>query len=47
MKSEKNIYKVDVVDKVDIERIYIANTLLYINITLSTLYKYFYINRWT
>ena len=53
MKSEILINKVDVVDKVDkvdkvdIEIILIANILLYINITMSTLYKYIYFNRWT
>lgn len=38
---------VDEVDKVDIERRFIANTLLYINITLSTLFKYIYFKKWT
>lgn len=35
------------VDKVDIGIISIANILLYININMSTLYKYIYFNRWT
>lgn len=38
---------VDAVDKVDIEIRFVANKLLYINIVMSTLYKYIYINRWT
>ena len=38
---------VGAMDKVDIERRFVANTLLYIDIKMSTLYKYIYINRWT
>lgn len=47
MKSETYINKVDVVDKVDIAIIFKSNLLLYIGITMSTLYKYIYFNRWT
>lgn len=47
MKSEKDIHKVDVVDKVGIGRFIVFNTLLYIDIVMSTLYKYMYFNRWT
>jgi len=47
MKSENDIYEVDLVDKVDIGIIFKSNLLLYIDITMSTLYKYIYINRWT
>ncbi len=47
MKSKNNIYKVDVVDKVDIEIFIIVKMLLYIDIMMSTLYKSLYFNRWT
>lgn len=47
MKSRNNIYKVDVVDKVDIEIFILVKILLYIDIKMSTLYKYIYFNRWT
>ena len=36
---------VDAVDKVDIEIRFVANKLLYINIVMSTLYKYIYIKK--
>ena len=47
MKSENDVYKVDVVDKVDIEIFIKAKILLYIDIMMSTLYKYMYFNRRT
>jgi len=47
MKSENDIYEVDLVDKVDIEVIFKSNLLLYIDISMSTLYKYIYFRRWT
>jgi hypothetical protein len=47
MKYENYIYKVDIVDKVDIGIFIATKMLLYINIIMSTLDGYIYINRWT